>query len=350
MIVVIDTNIIIGNYPLRFPAFEVFCKHFPQKKIDVYFSQVSWEEVMKNHKDDIEISYSEYKKALKSLNRTLSERIQGDFPNDFCEKEHEKYKAFLKKQLTHNNIRILPYPETAHKEIVEYSVLKRKPFKLKDTGYKDFLIWNSILELIKTRKIVFITKDSDFNDNGNLHNDFKIHLKEKGFPDNAVEICSSINEFNDKYLKDVYKLVQYKDLYSTSDAQQNLFNSISKTLEKELENFDISDYNSLHRVYSEPAIKSSYDYTDFNVIQIDVFGEDDINIRFTFTAECEINFFIDKHDLYEINEDEMPDIIDDNWNEWTVLAEDTVNIKFDASIFIDNQNNVLSFEIIEIKD
>ena len=89
MIVLIDSNIIISNYSLRYPAFEEFKRYHSEKKIDVFISKISIDEIFSNHRMDIKSRVSTYNKQVRILSKTTTERIDY-LDKKFPEQEHEK--------------------------------------------------------------------------------------------------------------------------------------------------------------------------------------------------------------------------------------------------------------------
>lgn len=87
------------------------------------------------------------------------------------------------------NLEFLPYPSTSHEEIVQRLLDGRRPFKRpvssgknsksvegrKDTGYRDFLIWMAVLELVRecvNTKVIFVSLNTtEFADELKLHPD-----------------------------------------------------------------------------------------------------------------------------------------------------------------------------------
>lgn len=323
MFVVIDSNIIISQYALRNTAFKRFVKHFPEKNIDVYVSKVTVEEVIKNHRSDIQEATQAFRKARKNLNKHLTKFVQ--FPDDrYAEMEHRNYIKYLKSILRDSNIRLLDYPNIGHEEIVKYSNTGRKPFRGGDKGYKDFLIWNTIIELISgsSRKVVLLTHDGDFTDKTELHNDLKEHLKELSINEDRVEICKSFNDFNDKYLKDIYHIVQLKELFKKGSVQQDIERDILEKVSKELEGISLEDYPSidLKPEYEDPTIYHVHEFANFEITSVEVLTERYIVINFSVDVGCRVDFYIDKHEFYFLEDDKIPEVHDYEWNEYYVWA------------------------------
>lgn len=88
------------------------------------------------------------------------------------------YRNELNNRIKQLGIGIIPYPNTGHKIMVARELGKKKPFKDSTKGYRDALIWDSVME--HTQKyssncgIIFLTANSkDFadKDKKDLHTD-----------------------------------------------------------------------------------------------------------------------------------------------------------------------------------
>jgi hypothetical protein len=366
MFVVIDSNIIIGNYNLRAPDFAIFSKHFPEKNIDVYLSKVSVEEIYKNHKKHITKFAKDYNAALKPLNNASLTNLPV-LSKDYAKKEHEKFKDYFSKSLKSSNIRILDYPKISHEEVVKYSVLGKKPFNervfeevgkksrtidTKDTGYKDFLIWSSIVEFLQKSKrpIVFITKDTDFAKENKLHPDLVEHLVRLGLNANQIEICNSFSDFNERYLKDVYKLVELKTLLNTTDLRSKLEDNAKNDLEIQLQDYSLPGTIGLRTIFEDPTISGVSDFYKFETIKVEVLNDDEFLVAFEAYVDCNVQFFVYKSDLYTIPDDEDPSIVDSDWNEHYVLAEDVFRFRVVCSFISDRDASIrdLSIDLIEL--
>lgn len=91
----------------------------------------------------------------------------------------------------------LPMPQVSHDAVVTRELLRRKPFSPKGTGYRDYLIWLSLLEYAKANPdpIHFITGNTkDFAEGGELHPDLVADLKAIR-ADRRIHLHTSIRAF-----------------------------------------------------------------------------------------------------------------------------------------------------------
>jgi hypothetical protein len=121
--------------------------------------------------------------------------------------QSERYNLRLDSRLSTLNARALPYPPTTHEAIVERQLKGLRPFHQKGTGYRDALIWYSLLEELKkeSRDCVVITNNTvdfslDKDDFETPHGDFQTDLDSSGIKA-KVEIRRSLDEFIDDFVK-----------------------------------------------------------------------------------------------------------------------------------------------------
>ena len=89
---------------------------------------------------------------------------------------------------------MLPYGDVPQTAIVSRVLARKRPFHKSDKGYRDALIWESILKICKQSDPTFFVTDNhkDFCNESNkeqLHADLIADLKIKGIP---KTVCVSI--------------------------------------------------------------------------------------------------------------------------------------------------------------
>ena len=84
---------------------------------------------------------------------------------------------------------VLAYPDVPHEELVQWAIQRRKPFDQNGSGYRDSLIWKSVVELaaISDSQVVLLACDGDFKgSDDNLAEDLKADLVKQGLEQNKV--------------------------------------------------------------------------------------------------------------------------------------------------------------------
>jgi hypothetical protein len=101
-------------------------------------------------------------------------------------------------ELARHGAKRLPWPAVGHQKVVERILAARHPVR-DERGYRDLLVWESILAHIVSEKpdtCVFVTSDSDFLDGSSLHPDLVEDLRRLQLEPRciAVERLAALNE------------------------------------------------------------------------------------------------------------------------------------------------------------
>lgn len=135
----------------------------------------------------------------------------------------------LTKEIKALNLEVIPFPKVNHSQILNRALLRTKPFGNRDKGYKDTLIWHSILDEIRKDKdcnIILCTKNVEDFDIKVLELEFKKLSKKK--------LCiftspNEVKEFLDKQfnlsldLKELHKsIINDIKTYALGDLMVNL--------------------------------------------------------------------------------------------------------------------------------
>jgi hypothetical protein len=188
------------------------------------------------------------------------------------------------------SFRTLPIPLVSHTSIIERCGRRKKPFgeKKGDKGYKDYLIWLSIVELTKTAdlQIIFLSQNkNDFADETGtvLHADLLIDLDESLA--GKLSYFKGLREFNSRF---AMSDEDWKDkLSSTITKERFEFETATKDniflLTTQLDALEFS-LEKASKGYSAQALFNPLSILDIlNVIKID-------HDKILVTTECLVGF------------------------------------------------------------
>ena len=256
----------------------------------------------------------------------------------------------LKKTLRDNFIDVEPYPEVSAKDLVTASYKNKKPFKDTGEGYKDYLIFQTVLDLLDETKdeIYFITNNhKDFcNKNKKLHPDLAELIPEE-YKHLPITVYSSLHDFNAEILTP-----QFESLVKISaEIQEGTFEGfdleeqLSTLIHEELTNDRYSiDVNI---PLDEPTV---YSIQDYKVEHINVSRMTDNLLVFDLQGQIDLELFgfLNKNDHWHINEGKAEGIhIDDaNWNDYVMSATMMATAQFEmAVVFNEDKKTVESVSI-----
>ena len=150
------------------------------------------------------------RKSLEEVNSKLAaaRRLTADdatYASHDVKVQCDAYRKSLSSLLEKFRTRILPYPNVSHEALMRKALAPSKPFVSSGRGYRDALIWSSLLELAKAsnEEITFISANS--SDFCISKNDFKLHedligeLGEQGVDAERLHLFDSVTRFVQKY-------------------------------------------------------------------------------------------------------------------------------------------------------
>jgi len=221
--------------------------------------------------------YWKDRQNLSQIIQRLSQLPKTDFTSvslpddDFNCEEH--LKPLTKEFIEHENIKIIDFPEDKlgeiFKNIIKRVLEREPPFKKsnksKDIGFKDTVIWESLLNYENLRdydKVIFISQDSIFNEK--CIGEFKSKVKKHFLIASSIEYVIAeittdyqstieIKEWSDfansdyfkdhisQFLKELDKVPVGNNEYELEEAKViNYIDSVEHLTEEEMEETDIS--------------------------------------------------------------------------------------------------------------
>jgi hypothetical protein len=152
--------------------------------------------VLDEHVSHFEADFQSCLYKLDSTIRKLNELPLVDVSGLSQPTINSSYSDYLRMIVRIKGIDILPYPKIGHGRILRRLFHKKKPFGDREKGYKDTLIWESILTLCNQfDKVVFVTSNSkDFAQphSGCLHSDLVEDLEALSLDEDKIILKDSI--------------------------------------------------------------------------------------------------------------------------------------------------------------
>lgn len=173
----------------------------------VIIPQVVFAEHVSHFNRDIQKYQNIMKSTLRSLRQLpLTNILDFEFPQP-----EGSYDEYLTRKVASKNIEIQTFPQASHADILARCLKKIRPFgPEKDTGYKDTLIWETILQILCDNPedtVLFVTKDGDYRKKSteSLHKNLVDELVSLGYSENIVKLKISLKAASD-YLREAFGL------------------------------------------------------------------------------------------------------------------------------------------------
>lgn len=150
MKIVIDTNIIYGDFFLKNAQIISLCGTASRCGIEVYIPEVVVDEIINQYREKLVEICPKVNDCIRGIVQIAP---QYAFNNPFTDTEKDKllkeYELYLHNRINDLGIKIIPYPQISHKDVVKRDLARKRPFQNSGKGYRDALIWESVLDIME---------------------------------------------------------------------------------------------------------------------------------------------------------------------------------------------------------
>lgn len=195
------------------------------------------------------------KKLLKTLKTALSglRRLPlAEIPDFQVPNAEPEYEKTIIEIVESKDIEIIPIPNVSHEVLFSRCLDRKRPFGSdKDTGYKDALIWETLLQQLNEHpddKILFVTNDKHYlvKSDAKLHEELFKELSQLGFQ-NRVSVSRTIKSASD-YLRKEYGLANVTLIPEIADQIKGMINFddfLNANINEIIENIEARGYELL---------------------------------------------------------------------------------------------------------
>jgi hypothetical protein len=347
--IVLDSNIIFGNWYLTGPNITILQEHMKLGASKLIIPEIVVMEVENLFKEEI-IKYEQPVKELNNLLSGISQKLEYDI-----DKIMELYKKALTKRLKALRAEIPTYSDISHENVANRALSKRKPFAKSGKGYMDTLIWETILRKVadsKDETFIITNNHKDFaseEDKEKLHPDLLNDLITNHLPPESVRLYTDIKSFiDDKILP---HLKQIEDVIKELGTGRYKSFSIGEWFEDNREGIIMSGNKYIENVISDPELEDpriSYieDPEEITVNDVRLADDNTAYVEVTLTANAVIDVFVFKGSYYSLSDRYPIEIQEFDWNEHYVWAQLEVDLPVSLSLIFDlKEEKVREFEV-----
>lgn len=217
MKIVLDTSIIVQDHLLSGHVFKILLENLDRAGHSLFTPEVVLDEAVNRYRKSLVEATAKFERSKEALRRLLisTDTTASEIDVEVAVREYELY---LRQRLYHDHFtqaRTPGYPEISHKELVARAHAGKKPFSEKDTGYKDALIWHTVLWIAEVygaepERIAFISANaSDFGTpDGQLHPDLVADLVDRDFPPHCVLLFRDLKSFVQEHISGQFERLQ----------------------------------------------------------------------------------------------------------------------------------------------
>lgn len=256
MIVILDSNIFTADFHMSGNNFNLFMDFLNRTDSKLYVPRVVLLEVKNNFKGGMQKARDGIQGQITGLKRRIVDiKLENPLTDNYIEQECQLYFEEFDEKLKSIGAEILEHPNVSHQAIVERAIYKKKPFKQNGTGYRDTLIWESVIELLENQEtsVALITRNiDDFCNKGNvycLHDDLKADIIKHEISGDRLYFYSDLKMF----LKD-FVLPQFdrqEDLEEKILNRKFPFENLDNIIFPRLSEILDDRYSEINEVYFE---------------------------------------------------------------------------------------------------
>jgi len=202
MWVVLDTTAILADPRLEGGAFRMLLASARRLHLDIALPRVVLDEACNYAREQLQDIAVRSEKLSREIEKFTAKRPEPALLVAEALAAATGYRKLLEAKLRAAGVRLLPYPRLAHKAVVARDLARRKPFKRDGTGYRDMLIWHTVLQLVERAgpAIAFVTANTkDFGD-GRLHDDLAQDLNTLGCSSEHISLFRTVEDFNSAHV------------------------------------------------------------------------------------------------------------------------------------------------------
>ncbi len=214
MHVLLDTNIYLADISLKKPEFEALRNYLSTARSRLLMPHIVEAEIEKNIDSR---SQAEISKLSDSFSLSLG--LVASIPTK--EQLANSMKNQLRTALRRNHLTKIGYGDLTLEQITERSLLETPPFKTNGRGFRDALIWYSLLQYLganPSEEVAFISNNSQDFGFGELKAELLHELDSLGFQA-RVKYYKSLNDFLSKHSEPIAFITD-------SYVEENVINDI----------------------------------------------------------------------------------------------------------------------------
>lgn len=221
------------------------------------------------------------------------------------------YEADVRRILGDANAEVHPLPTASHDVILRRSLDERKPMARGERGYRDTLLWETVLEVARhAHRVVLLTKNTqDFADEARLAAHLRDDLVREGYDDDRVSLFLSVAEFLETCLTPPVNSLQREIAALIVDYPDMLFT--------------LAEHFASYLEYGFPVELGSEDAALWDASLMSFHGLDSLDLddvahgfhdlpvaTFVGAGEAELEAFMEKVHYEEISDWTRPELLD----------------------------------------
>lgn len=361
MQVIIDTNVFVSEeWSLKNVHWTVFWQYIEKSTCEVLVPIVVIEETVNKYRERLQGISSEIWKLQQPLKRLMPEGTLPEMPVIDVNVTVSNFRDNFVRELTRRGVEVLPWPTVTHEDLVRRCNQRRRPFGDDDRGYRDALIWGTILERVTAGPgqdtILLTGNGSDFfakkakemlpGEKPQLHPHLVEDLKARKVPSEKFRVLPSVADFNQIFAHPTLeRLAKWKE--RLSGGQLGSFQEGLMEFRQAFTDAITSDLDEIldQQGAEDPSIPYLDDPISVRIDEVLDLIDNSILVKTTLEFDVSIDFFMHKSEYYVLHDNRADFWVDDSdWNESYITAQTRRRVEVEASVEFDTDED----EVVDI--
>ena len=339
MHIVIDSSVVVAEGFGSSTRLRVLLSVASALGYKIYVPRLVPEEVAAEFSRELVRETQDVGNKLARVSRLLERDLNSPIDGLHLDEEAALFRTKLLAQLSEANVTMLDYPQNPHEDMVKRATQRRRPFDQKGSGYRDTLIWLSVLDLAAKvdGQVILVSADGDFRDaQGNLHGDLVQDAVGLGLPSDKVTLIVSMLDLIDKHVRPNLGKVFWESPLETLaelgiDAKESItLGLLSFYSGKEWDPNELD----LPNEYESPVLGYVDEVSNLSVVDVRKVTPDRFLVKIEASLVGDFDVFMYKPDWY-IMDDPRLITIDSEWNDHYVLAAISLPLHCEVDLILD---------------
>ena len=340
--IVLDTNAIVSEGFGNSRQFKALLSVSNSLDYTIVVPQPVIDETVARFADGLAREVKSVQNSLKKLSNLMGRSLDSPVGSLDLERETESFRCALQRKFHDASVVVVGYPDTSHEELVGRATSRVRPFNDAGSGYRDTVIWMSVLDLVArtTGRVVLVTADNAFSekkDGPHLHRQLAAEVARiPGRDASSVALAKDLAQLVDGHIRPSLNGVDWENPIETlatlvSDAEE----SIALAIQDEYAHveWDPSDLG-LTWEFESPRLAFVEDVRDLTVLDVREYPGECylVNVQADFAAQFDV--FMYKADWYGY--DDVPNLFveDWDWNDHGLMAGTILDLRCTADLLV----------------
>jgi len=354
MLVIPDTSAFEEDLRLESVQWRLLLENAAAANLTIAVPRVVFREVTNRFREKINKHITSVNNTLAALSALTGKKLQSPIKADDPQHWLRWFRYKLRERILGRGGQILKIPRISHATLISRDLRRRKPFTESGRGYRDALLWETILQAVRDGQpnIAFIcenTRDFAGPDRKHFHSDLIQDLTKLGVEESVLLFDRLTTFIEEKLWPALPK--PHRDFLDLTREQFPDF-----SLEEQLEQFLLNalpgrqmsprDLGTDH-VFEEPTITMVDRPVNVQIIdEAEPEGKQRV-LELEAEVECLFDSFIDKFEYYTMSDQRQPSATE--WNETYMKAEFYATLRVRGYATFDPADGVFTdFEITEL--